>query len=48
METHVIYVSVDESQLGQSPDVMKEGLGSSSAWRATAQLLCSHLAPAIT
>ena len=26
IETHVIYVSVDESQLGQSPNVMKVGL----------------------
>ena len=48
IETHIIYVSVDESQLGQSPDVMKVGLGSRSTWRATAQLLCSRLAPTIT
>ena len=48
IETHIIYVSVDESQLGQSPDVMKVGLGSRSTWRATAQLLCSRLALAIT
>ena len=48
IETHVIYVSVDESQLGQSPDIIKVGLVSRSTCRATARLLCSHLAPAIT
>ena len=35
IETHIIYVRVDESQLGQSPDVMKVGLGSRSTWRET-------------
>ena len=48
IEIHVIYISANESQLGQSPDVMKVGLASGSTWRATAQLLCSCLAPAIT
>ena len=45
IKTHVIHVIVDKSQLGQSPDVMKVGLDSRSTWRATAHLLCSHLAP---
>ena len=33
IETHV---SVDKSQLGESPEVMKVGLGSCSTWRTTA------------